>query len=50
MDQLTLHNLREHMWDMQLLGFSVITSTIRSDTKAAIAELQSRSVRPSSHL
>ena len=42
LDQLTMHHLKPHMYDVKLLGFSVISNTVRSDTKAAVAELQTR--------
>ena len=42
LEELSLDNLKQHMCDTKLLGFSVITNALRSDTKAAIAELQER--------
>ena len=41
-EQLSIDNLKQHMYDTRLLGFSVITNALRNDTKAAIAELQER--------
>ena len=42
LDHLTMHKLELHMYDVKLLGFSVISNVIHSDTKSAIADLQTR--------
>ena len=41
--KLTMANLSQHVPELKLLGFSVVSHAVRSDTKAAIAELQARS-------
>ena len=42
LDQLSMHNLSQHVPELKLLGFSVISNVIHSDTKSAIADLQTR--------
>ena len=40
--ELSLADLRQNMCQTKLLGFSVVTNSLCSDTKAAITELQDR--------
>ena len=40
--KITLQNIKQHTYGMRLLGFAVISNPLRSDSTAAITELQDR--------
>ena len=42
LSHLSLQNIKQHTFGMRLLGFAVISNPLRSDSQAAIAELQDR--------
>ena len=39
---ISLANVKNHVHDMRLIGFQVINNPLRSDSAAAIAELQQK--------
>ena len=42
MAKLSLANIKDNMRDVRLIGFMIIDNPVRSDSKAAIAELQQK--------
>lgn len=40
--KISLANLKDHVRDMRLIGFMVINNPLRSDSSAAIEELQKK--------
>lgn len=42
--KINLQNIKQHTFGMRLLGFAIISNTLRSDSTAAITELQDRYV------
>ena len=42
LSKVTLQNIRQHTYGMRLLGFAVINNPLRSDSGAAITQLQTK--------